>query len=132
MEAPTPSSASTSRSCADDVLKAASGNYGPRSVILLPGRRLEQEHDRAPAQEGLGTLFAQLEGGLYTFRWTNLPKPASARGGRLRFAMHEEPLKLIPLEWREKAIERLHLSNEKYGCASTASSIRRAASSSRG
>jgi serine protein kinase len=28
--------------------------------------------------------------------------------------MHEEPLRLIPLEWRERAVRELGLSNEQF------------------
>ena len=100
------------------VLKAASENYGPeKRVILLHGPVGSSKSTIARLlKKGLERYCASAEGALYTFRWVNLEGTGLGSGGADTFdsPMHEEPLKLIPLEWRDKAIERLHLSNEKH------------------
>ncbi|HEU5075767.1 MAG TPA: serine protein kinase, partial [Polyangiaceae bacterium] len=67
-------------------------------------------------KKGLEHYSQTAEGALYTFRWTNLRDTGLASGGAEAFdsPMHEEPLRLIPPEWRETAIERLGLSSSKF------------------
>lgn len=100
------------------VLKAASENYGPeKRVILLHGPVGSSKSTIARLlKKGLERYCASPEGALYTFRWVNLSGTGLGSGGADVFdsPMHEEPLKLIPIEWRDKAIEGLHLSNDKY------------------
>ncbi len=101
-----------------NVLKAAAEGYGPeRRVILLHGPVGSSKSTIARLlKKGLESYSVSPEGALYTFTWVNLAESGLAAGGADTFEspMHEEPLRLIPLEWREKSIEQLDLSNEKY------------------
>jgi len=101
-----------------NVLKAASEGYGPeRRVILLHGPVGSSKSTIARLlKKGLEAYSCSPEGALYTFKWVNLAESGLAAGGADTFdsPMHEEPLRLIPVGWREKAIEQLGLSNEKY------------------
>jgi serine protein kinase len=100
------------------VLKAASENYGPeKRVILLHGPVGSSKSTIARLlKKGLERYCASAEGALYTFRWVNLGGTGLSSGEADTFdsPMHEEPLKLIPLEWRDKAVDRLRLSNDKH------------------
>ena len=101
-----------------NVLKAASEGYGPeRRVILLHGPVGSSKSTIARLlKKGLERYSQTTEGGLFTFRWVNLAATGLASGGSDTFdsPMHEEPLRLIPPEWREQAIEKLGLSNDKF------------------
>src|SRR6187401_2520216 len=101
-----------------NVLKAASEGYGPeRRVILLHGPVGSSKSTIARLlKKGLERYSATPEGALYTFRWVNLASTGLASGGADTFdsPMHEEPLRLVPLEWRDQ-VYRLGLSNEKFG-----------------
>jgi serine protein kinase len=100
------------------VMRAASEAYGPeKRVILLHGPVGSSKSTIVRLlKKGLERYAASPEGALYTFRWTNLSGTGLDSGGgdSLESPMHEEPLKLVPLDWREKAVDRLHLSNEKF------------------
>src|SRR6185437_7978860 len=99
-----------------NVLKSAAQGYGTdRRIILLHGpvgsakstivrslKRGVEEYSRTP------------EGAVYTYFW-NLAGPLSElAGGSETFPcpMHDEPLRLIPREWREDVIKRLKLGND--------------------
>jgi serine protein kinase len=101
-----------------NVLKAAAQGYGPeKRVILLHGPVGSSKSTIARLlKKGLEHYSTTPEGALYTFRWVNLRETGLAGQDVDVFdsPMHEEPLRLIPLEWREKAIEELGLSNEKF------------------
>jgi serine protein kinase len=101
-----------------NVLKAASEGYGPeRRVILLHGPVGSSKSTIARLlKKGLERYSQTTEGGLFTFRWVNLAATGLASGGSDTFdsPMHEEPLRLIPPEWREQAIDKLGLSNDKF------------------
>jgi serine protein kinase len=101
-----------------NVLKAAAEGYGPeRRVILLHGPVGSSKSTIARLfKKGLEHYSQTAEGALYTFRWTNLRETGLASGGADTFdsPMHEEPLRLIPPEWRETAVERLALSSDKF------------------
>jgi serine protein kinase len=101
-----------------NVLKAAAEGYGPeRRVILLHGPVGSSKSTIARLlKKGLEAYSQTPEGGLYTFTWVNLAETGLASGSADMFEspMHEEPLRLIPPEWRASAIERLGLSNEKF------------------
>jgi serine protein kinase len=101
-----------------NVLKAASQGYGPeKRVILLHGPVGSSKSTIARLlKKGLEHYSTTPEGALYTFRWVNLRETGLAGQDVDIFdsPMHEEPLRLIPLEWREKAIEQLGLSNDKF------------------
>ncbi|HEY4102885.1 MAG TPA: serine protein kinase, partial [Polyangiaceae bacterium] len=101
-----------------NVLKAASEGYGPeRRVILLHGPVGSSKSTIARLlKKGLERYSATHEGALFTFRWVNLEETGLASGEADIFdsPMHEEPLRLIPQEWREQSIRKLGLSNEKF------------------
>ena len=101
-----------------NVLKAASEGYGPeRRVILLHGPVGSSKSTIARLlKKGLERYSQTTEGALFTFRWVNLAATGLASGGSDIFdsPMHEEPLRLIPPEWREQSIDKLGLSNDKF------------------
>ncbi len=114
------------------VLKAAAEGYGPeRRVILLHGPVGSSKSTIARLLKlGIEQYSRSPDGALYTFEWVGLAgtgvnddgrSPASAETGRSlgdidRFPspMNEEPLRVIPPEWRPQAIEQLNLSNDKF------------------
>src|SRR5579872_6555162 len=100
------------------VLKAAAEGYGPeRRVILLHGPVGSSKSTIARLLK-LGTeLYSRSpDGALFTFEWVGLSGIGIANGDSDRFPspMNEEPLRIIPPEWRAKAIEELKLSNDKF------------------
>jgi len=117
-----------------NVLKAASEGYGPeRRVILLHGPVGSSKSTIARSlKKGLERYSQSPEGALFTFKWVNLADSGLASGGADSFdsPMHEDPLRLIPQDWREKAVDRLGLSNDKFRVRIRARWTRRAASSS--
>ncbi|MCB9590812.1 MAG: serine protein kinase [Polyangiaceae bacterium] len=101
-----------------NVLKAASQNYGPeKRVILLHGPVGSSKSTIARMlKKGLEAYSRAPDGALYTFRWVNLGSTGLAGVDETEFPspMHEEPLRLIPREWRTEAIRRLGLGNDRY------------------
>ena len=118
------------------VLKAAAEGYGPeKRVILLHGPVGSSKSTIARLlKQGVEHYSRTPDGALYTFDWVNLDGRRASPAPRAtasRSPMNEEPLRLIPPEWRAKAIERARpLERHSSRSASTATSIRRAASSS--
>ncbi len=102
------------------VLKAASEGYGPeKRVILLHGPVGSSKSTIARLlKTGIEAYSRTVDGALYSFDWVNLK--GTGLGGmtdeadRFPSAMNEEPLRLIPMEWRAKAIEQLGLSNDQF------------------
>jgi len=101
-----------------NVLKAAAQGYGPeKRVILLHGPVGSSKSTIARLlKKGLENYSTTPQGALYTFRWINLAKYGLAGKETDTFdsPMHEEPLRLIPPDWRSSAIEKLGLSTEKF------------------
>src|SRR5262245_49820369 len=101
-----------------NVLKAAAEGYGPeRRVILLHGPVGSSKSTIARLlKKGLERYSGTPEGALFTFRWVNLASTGLASGSADMFEspMHEEPLRIIPPEWRDTAVGQLSLSNDKY------------------
>ena len=101
-----------------NVLKSASQGYGTeRRVILLHG----------PVGSSKSTIVRQLkrgleaysrtpEGALYSYRWELPGALAELAGGSEEFPcpMHDEPLRLIPREWRAQAIRKLGLGHDDF------------------
>jgi serine protein kinase len=100
------------------VLKSAAQGYGSeRRIILLHG----------PVGSAKSTIVRMLkrgaeeysktaDGALYTYYWT-LPGPLSElAGGSETFPspMHDEPLRLIPMDWRVDVIKKLRLGNDDF------------------
>jgi serine protein kinase len=100
------------------VLKAAAEGYGPeKRVILLHGPVGSSKSTIARLLKlGVEQYSRTPDGGLYTFEWVGLAGTGINNNDVDRFPspMNEEPLRLIPPEWREKAIAELGLSNEKF------------------
>jgi serine protein kinase len=101
-----------------NVLKAAAEGYGPeRRVILLHGPVGSSKSTIARLlKKGLEGYSRTADGALYTFKWVNLRGTGLASGNEDEFdsPMHDEPLRLIPQEWRARAVEDLGLGNEQY------------------
>src|SRR5688572_5347997 len=101
------------------VLKAAAQGYGPeKRVILLHGPVGSSKSTIARLlKKGLEAYSATPEGALYTFKWVNLAETglvSSAEGDTFDSPMHDEPLRLIPLAWRSRAISQLNLSQPHF------------------
>ncbi len=100
------------------VLKAAAEGYGPeKRVILLHGPVGSSKSTIARLlKQGLEAYSRTQDGALYTFTWVNLAGVglSTIESERFPSPMNEEPLRLIPLEWREKVIAELGLSNEQF------------------
>ena len=90
------------------VLKSAAERYGTeKRVILLHGPVGSSKSTIARLlKRGLEDYSHTVEGALYTFDWTLPPDLAHVAGGQqvFRCPMHEEPLHLIPIDWRERAL----------------------------
>jgi serine protein kinase len=100
------------------VLKAASEGYGPeKRVILLHGPVGSSKSTIARLlKQGIEAYSKTSDGALYSFDWVNLEGTELAGKNQDRFPspMNEEPLRLIPPEWRAKAIDELGLSNDGF------------------
>src|ERR1700712_4590960 len=101
-----------------NVLKSASQGYGTeRRIILLHGPVGSAKSTIArQLKKGLEEYSRTADGALYTYYW-NLPGALSElAGGSETFPspMHDEPLRLIPREWREQTISRLKLGSDDF------------------
>src|SRR5215475_3231603 len=100
------------------VLKAAAEGYGPeKRVILLHGPVGSSKSTIARLlKKGIEHYSTTPDGALYTFDWVNLDDVgmAGAESAKFKCPMHEEPLRLIPVSWRKKAIEQLGLSSAQF------------------
>lgn len=101
------------------VLKAASEGYGPeKRVILLHGPVGSSKSTIARLmKKGIETYSTTSDGSLYTFDWVNLDDVGMAgpESARFKCPMHEEPLRLIPPSWRQRAVHELGLSSPQFG-----------------
>src|SRR5271165_5702516 len=101
------------------VLKAAAEGYGPeKRVILLHGPVGSSKSTIARLlKQGAEQYSRSPDGALYTFEWVGLAGTGvnttgiSVEADRFPSPMNEEPLRIIPPDWRPKAIEQLGLSN---------------------
>jgi serine protein kinase len=104
------------------VLKAAAEGYGPeKRVILLHGPVGSSKSTIARLlKQGIEQYSRSPDGALYTFEWVGLAGTGltgingSSEVDRFPSPMNEEPLRIVPPEWRPKAIEELGLSNDKF------------------
>jgi len=101
-----------------NIFKSAAARYGTaRRVILLHGPVGSSKSTIARAiKRGLEEYSRTPEGALYSFEWI-LPKELEqVAGNREKFPcpMHEEPLRLIPPEWRTRALRELGIGNEQH------------------
>src|SRR6478752_2691768 len=93
------------------VLHSAAQRYGTeRRVILLHGPVGSSKSTIARLiKRGMEEYSRTPEGALYTYDWVLPEKLSRVTGGSTTFKcpMHEEPLRLIPPEWRDKALLEL-------------------------
>jgi serine protein kinase len=93
-------------------LQAASLGYGPeKRIILLHGPVGSSKSTIARMlKKGVERYSRTQDGALYTYKWVNLKETGLASDqDEMPCPMNEEPLKLIPEEWRERAIADLGL-----------------------
>src|SRR5579862_3663384 len=93
------------------VFKAAAEGYGPeKRVILLHGPVGSSKSTIARLlKKGIEAYSRTPDGALYTFDWVNLAGVGLSTIDTERFAspMNEEPIRLIPPEWRGKIVDEL-------------------------
>ncbi len=101
-----------------NVLKAAAMRYGTeKRILLLHGPVGSAKSTIARLlKQGMEEYSRTPEGALFTYEWVLPPELRHLTAGQETFpsAMHEEPLKLIPAEWREQAITDLGLEQDGY------------------
>jgi serine protein kinase len=101
-----------------NVLKAAAMRYGTeRRIILLHGPVGASKSTIVRLlKQGLEEYSRTPEGALYTYDWVLPEELRHLTAGQevCRSAMNEEPLKLIPPEWRDEAITQLGLEKDGY------------------
>ncbi len=100
-----------------NVFKAAAQRHGAeKRVILLHGPVGSSKSTIARLlKKGMEEYTRTHDGALYTYEW-HIPKELGhISGGHEIFPspMHEEPLRLIPGDWRERAFKQLGLGNEQ-------------------
>src|SRR3954465_8625113 len=111
------------------VFKAAAEGYGPEKRVILRPAPARSRPARIPRPGGAGkSTIARLlkkgiepcpstaDGALYTFDWINLDDVgmAGAEAARFKCPMNEEPLRLIPIAGRDRAIKELGLSSPQF------------------
>lgn len=98
--------------------KSASQGYGTEKRVLLlhgPVGSAKSSISRL-LKKGLERYSKTDDGALYTYEWVD-DEPCDILGGAKRFPspMHEEPLKLVPMQVRAKLTEQLNLNSDgKY------------------
>ncbi|MFO0694566.1 MAG: serine protein kinase [Polyangiales bacterium] len=99
------------------VLQAAAQGYGPeKRIILLHGPVGSSKSTIARLlKKGLEHYSRTPEGAVFTFQWVNL-KETGLAGDEDDFPcpMHEEPLRIIPSAWRERALRELGIGTERH------------------
>ena len=99
-----------------NVFKSAAHRYGAeKRIILLHGPVGSSKSTIVRLlKKGLEEYSRTAEGALYTFEWRLPGELARLAGGQEIFPnpMHEEPLRLVPRDWRERAFRELGLGNE--------------------
>src|SRR5450631_661545 len=101
------------------VLRSAAEHYGTeRRVILLHGPVGSSKSTIARLiKRGLEDYSRTAEGALYTYDWVLPEKLTHITAGATTFKcpMHEEPLRLMPPEWRDKALLELGINQAGKG-----------------
>ncbi|MBU0550684.1 serine protein kinase [Myxococcota bacterium] len=102
-----------------NVIKSAAMGYGAeKRIILLHGPVGSSKSTIARLlKRGLEDYSRTAEGALYTYEW-HLPQDMlHITGGEAVFPspMNEEPLRLIPEEWRAEALKRMDVSEDTQG-----------------
>ena len=99
------------------VLRAAAQGYGPeKRVILLHGPVGSSKSTIARLlKKGAEHYSKTAEGALYTYEWVDLKETGLAGEDDIYpCPMHDEPLRLIPVDWRDKAIDDLKLGSDRH------------------
>jgi len=97
-----------------NVLKAAAQSYGPeKRVILLHGPVGSSKSTIVRLiKKGIEYYSRTDEGALFTFKWktheAGIANNVFGNKQELRCPMHEEPLKLVPHEFRKKFVEEMN------------------------
>jgi serine protein kinase len=98
--------------------KSAAQRYGTeKRVILLHGPVGSSKSTIARLlKKGMEEYSRTPEGALYTYEWHMPVELQQITGGHEVFAspMHEDPLRLIPADWRTKVFKELELGNEQH------------------
>ena len=91
-------------------IKAAAYRYGPeKRIVLLHGPVGSSKSTIVRLlKKGLEDYTRTPEGAIYTTVW-NMPD-----GEVIPCPVHEEPLHIVPLEWRSKVIEELDFTRSEY------------------
>ena len=101
-----------------EVFRSAAHGYGTeRRVILLHGPVGSSKSTIARLlKNGIQEYSRTDEGRMYTYDWVLPDSLAHIAGGQNTFPcpMHEDPLKLIPEEWRERAFVELGIADNDY------------------
>ncbi|MEZ4399626.1 MAG: serine protein kinase [Kofleriaceae bacterium] len=101
-----------------NVLKSAAQGYGTeRRIILLHGPVGSAKSTIARLlKKGVEEYSRTPEGALYTYYWTLPGELGELAGGQDVFhcPMHDDPLRLIPHEWRAETIARLELGSSDF------------------
>src|SRR5215471_12574011 len=95
----------------------AHGDGTERRIILLHGPVGSAKSTIArQLKKGLEDYSRTPDGALYTYFWTLPGGLSDLAGGQESFPspMHDEPLRLIPREWREETIARLKLGTDDF------------------
>jgi len=101
------------------VLQAAAQGYGPeKRIILLHGPVGSSKSTMARLlKKGVERYSRTEAGALYTFKWVNLKGTGcvaeSDESGEFPCPMNEEPMRLIPEEWREQVVTDLALGDDR-------------------
>ncbi|MBI4231265.1 MAG: serine protein kinase [Planctomycetes bacterium] len=95
-----------------DVFKAAAMGYGTeRRIILLHGPVGSSKSTIARLlKRGLETYARTEAGRLFTFDWRMEEKGGEEKGEWIPCPMHEEPLRLVPLDRRRKVVDKVNES----------------------
>src|SRR6201995_5576796 len=101
-----------------NVFKAAAQRYGTeKRVILLHGPVGSSKSTIARLLKlGLQEYSRTPEGALYTYEWVLPAELQHIAGGAEVFPspMHEDPLRIIPADWRERAFKELNLGTPEF------------------
>src|ERR1700761_2526768 len=101
-----------------NAFKSAAFKYGTeKRVILLHGPVGSSKSTIARLlKKGMEEYSRTPEGALYTYEWHMPAELQQITGGHEVFAspMHEDPLRLIPADWRQRVFKELGLGNEQF------------------
>jgi serine protein kinase len=95
------------------VFKAAAEGYGPQKrIILLHGPVGSAKSTIVRLlKRGMETYTRRPEGAIYTFSWS-LPGKDGKGEDLMPCPMHEDPLHLIPIDWRDRALAEMGLPHD--------------------